>query len=152
MRTSWSRGHATHNKIDNESWKAETGLIGVTQWKLIPRHQYYWNINPHPTNNNSQTRSLRCHKASSSLNSQFSSLKNQRTRESFSHKLNKFGNNSIINLNILFLQRVFILLKIKTLMDLPLWVKLTHLQNLLKTYTNKLECMDPTKLWVIVEN
>jgi hypothetical protein len=37
-------------------------------------------------------------------------------------------------------------------MDLPLWAKLTHLQNLLKTYTNKPECMDPNKLWVIVEN
>ena len=27
--TLWSCGHATHNKIDNESWKSKTSLIGV---------------------------------------------------------------------------------------------------------------------------
>ena len=30
-------------------------------------------------------------------------------------------------------------------MDLSLWVKLTHLQNRQKTYTNKPENMDPNK-------
>jgi hypothetical protein len=29
MQTSWSHGHATHNKVDNESWKAKTGLTRV---------------------------------------------------------------------------------------------------------------------------
>ena len=29
MRISWSHGHITHNKTDNKSWKAKTGLIKV---------------------------------------------------------------------------------------------------------------------------
>jgi hypothetical protein len=72
-------------------------------------------------------------------------------RESLSHKLTKFTAIVLSSLNMFSLQSVFILLKIKTLMDLPLWTKLADLQNWPKTYTNKPERMDPNKPWAIAE-
>jgi len=72
-------------------------------------------------------------------------------RESLSRKLTKFTAIVLSSLNIFSLQSVFILLKIKTLMDLSLWTKLADLQNWPKTYTNKPERMDPNKSWAIAE-
>jgi hypothetical protein len=42
MRTSWSRGQATHTQIHQFPEKpSKLGLIGVWH-KLVPRQQYYW--------------------------------------------------------------------------------------------------------------
>jgi hypothetical protein len=37
MRTSWSRGHATHNQVEIWSQKAEIGLIGVWHNGNLPQ-------------------------------------------------------------------------------------------------------------------
>ena len=50
-------------------------------------------------------------------------------QEYLSHKLNKLRSNSIIKSWYFVLTKIIYTLKIKTLMDLPLWAKLVHLQN-----------------------